>query len=221
MTNSKNKSGDESLVARWSRRKLQSSPDQVDEAFIDEDSRPGIEDDNALKAAKLREQKLAELNALTDEDMPDLDSLDEHSDFSPFMSSNVSEGLRNLALRKLFHSEGFNIRDGLDEYDGDYTSFEKLDPTTITADMRHRMEIEAKKLKEALLNDEETGPDDTDSLSEESLPDHREITVASEETSEQKASGITEQESNTAALSDTAQAITVDTREHEEDDGRE
>ena len=38
----------------------------------------------------------------------------------------VSESLRRLALRKLFHGADFNIRDGLDDYDGDYTSFVKL-----------------------------------------------------------------------------------------------
>jgi len=83
----------------------------------------------------------------TDEDMPDIDTLDEHSDYSGFMSKKVSEALRKMALQKLFHGESYNIRDGLDEYDGDYTSFEKLDPSVITCDMRHLIEVEAEKMR--------------------------------------------------------------------------
>jgi hypothetical protein len=90
--------------------------------------------------------------------MPDVNSLDENSDFSQFMSTSVSEGLRKIALSRLFHGESYNVRDGLDEYDGDYTYFEKLDPNTITADMKHLMEVEAEKLKQleaqALLDEE-------------------------------------------------------------------
>ncbi|MCZ6577896.1 MAG: DUF3306 domain-containing protein, partial [Gammaproteobacteria bacterium] len=72
----------------------------------------------------------------------------EDSNFSQFMSSGVSDKLRNLALRKMFKAPFFNIRDGLDEYDGDYTSFEKLGDI-VTSDMRHQMEIEAQKKLEA------------------------------------------------------------------------
>jgi hypothetical protein len=64
------------------------------------------------------------------------------------MSSGVSDELRNLALRKLFHASVFNIRDGLDEYDEDYTSFEKLGDI-VTSDMKHQIEIQQRKLREA------------------------------------------------------------------------
>ncbi len=58
---------------------------------------------------------------LTDADMPALDSLDEHSDYSGFLSPRVSEVLRRQALRKLFHLPAFNVTDGLNDYDEDYT----------------------------------------------------------------------------------------------------
>jgi len=58
---------------------------------------------------------------LTDADMPALDSLDEHSDYSGFLSPRVSEVLRRQALRKLFHLSAFNVTDGLNDYDEDYT----------------------------------------------------------------------------------------------------
>ncbi|MFT5607466.1 MAG: hypothetical protein ACI9PZ_001268, partial [Parvicella sp.] len=100
-----------------------------------------------------REQKLEQLNQLTDADMPEIESLDEEADFSNFMSKGVSEALRKRALKKLFHGASYNLRDGLDEYDDDYTFFEKLDPNTITSDMKHMIEVEAKK--ERLLLEEQ------------------------------------------------------------------
>ena len=77
---------------------------------------------------------------LTDADMPPLESLGEDDDYSGFMSTGVSEELRNLALRKLFRSAKFNVVDGLNDYDDDFTNFEPLGDI-ITSDMRHQMEV--------------------------------------------------------------------------------
>ena len=85
---------------------------------------------------------------LTDADMPAVDTLDEHSDYSVFFSPKVSEELRRLALRKLFHSPSYNITDGLDDYAGDYTQFAGLGDV-ITQDMRHIAETEARRALEA------------------------------------------------------------------------
>ncbi|MEE9326287.1 MAG: DUF3306 domain-containing protein [Cocleimonas sp.] len=150
---SRTSSQHESFASRWSKRKIESET-----KFLDEDMGE-VSDQIILSEDEIAEQKLAKLNALTDEDMPDLETLGEDSDYSGFMSSNVSETLRKLALQTLFHGKSYNIRDGLDEYDGDYTSFEKLDPSVITADMRHLMEVEAEKLlakeKEPELEEEQ------------------------------------------------------------------
>lgn len=83
--------------------------------------------------------------ALTDEDMPPVESLTETSDFSGFLSPEVSEELRRVALRKLFNTALFSQRDGLDDYDDDFTSFAKLGDI-VTADMRHQMEMAKEKL---------------------------------------------------------------------------
>jgi len=58
--------------------------------------------------------------------MPPVETLDDNSDYSGFLSPGVSEELRKLALRKLFHSPLINVRDGLDDYDDDYRNFETL-----------------------------------------------------------------------------------------------
>ncbi len=65
--------------------------------------------------------------------------MNESSDYSGFLSPEVSDELRRLALRKLFHLPEFNIKDGLDDYDEDFRSFEVL-KDVITADMRFEME---------------------------------------------------------------------------------
>jgi hypothetical protein len=60
-------------------------------------------------------------------------------------------------LRKLFHSPKFNVRDGLDDYDLDFTNPEPLGDI-ITAEMRHRMQVELERL--ARLDEENDEPDE-------------------------------------------------------------
>lgn len=91
-----------------------------------------------------REEAVDEQLQPGDEDMPPLESLDEHADYSGFLSPRVSEALRRLALRKLFHSAPYNICDGLDDYAEDFTAFEKLGDV-MTAELRHRPEQEARR----------------------------------------------------------------------------
>ena len=90
----------------------------------------------------------AEDSVLTDVDMPAMDTLDENSDYSGFLSPGVSDKLRKMALRKLFSSAGFNIRDGLDDYDDDFTQFTPLGDI-VTADMKHRAEVAERRRQEA------------------------------------------------------------------------
>ena len=86
---------------------------------------------------------------LTDADMPPVDTLTFDSDYSGFLSPKVSEHLRRAALRKLFHSAALNVTDGLDDYAEDFTTFKPLGDL-ITTDMRHRIEVEARRRAEQL-----------------------------------------------------------------------
>ncbi|UCB55220.1 MAG: DUF3306 domain-containing protein [Thiotrichales bacterium] len=131
------------FISRWSRLKHEAG--QTPEETGD---RQGISSDAADSPDRNHQDQV-----LTDADMPDIDSLTFDSVFSDFMSPGVSEKLRKQALRKLFHSEVFNLRDGLDEYDGDYTQFEKLGDI-VTSDMHHQVEMEARRRAEQLLQDE-------------------------------------------------------------------
>ena len=138
----------EGPLSRWSRRKLEAREQLRTDNNLQPDKQPvGLSD--AAAEGKIVEPDAIEEPVLTDEDMPPVESLTEDSDFSQFMSPGVSDKLRNLALRKMFHAPSFNIRDGLDEYDEDYTFFEPLGDI-VTCDMKHQMEmLEKKKQEEA------------------------------------------------------------------------
>jgi hypothetical protein len=86
--------------------------------------------------------------------MPPLESLDETSDYTGFLSEKVSETLRRQALRKLFHSELFNVCDGLDDCADDFTSFAPLGDI-VTSDMRHQLALAEERLKAALAPEPE------------------------------------------------------------------
>ena len=59
--------------------------------------------------------------------LPDLDSLDDASDFSVFLEEGVPDVIRRKALRKLWRIDPVLAHlDGLDDYDDDYTVAEAL-----------------------------------------------------------------------------------------------
>ena len=137
----------ENLLSRWSRRKQQAregtepaNPERMDTQQNLSEREP---EGSLSSSAQLEAQTESEV-VLTDEDMPPIESLNENSDFSGFMSRGVSDELRNLALRKMYSAASFNVLDGLDDYADDYTSFEKLGDI-VTSDMKHRIEMEASR----------------------------------------------------------------------------
>lgn len=157
----------EGFLTRWSRRKARSlrgeelpepeeaGADEEDAAQADAtaDATPAEAEEAA--AAPETETDRAEPDALPE--LPSLDSLGADSDYSAFMRKDVPSDLRQQALRKLFHSPKFNIRDGLDDYDWDMSSPEPLGDI-ITAEMRYRVERELKRLA-GLDADEQTRED--------------------------------------------------------------
>jgi len=118
------------FISRWSRRKRD----------------PGKEDEPAVEtaeAAELAGQEVAvpapsgdpedpgEDDGAGDPEvvakLPDIESLDETSDFAPFMAKGVPEVLRRRALRKLWRLNPlFANLDGLNDYDEDFTDAANL-----------------------------------------------------------------------------------------------
>lgn len=143
---------EDGLLTRWQKRKqnvLKEKQDLLEQDELSEVSPP----EEAVK--------------LSDTDMPPLETLNADSDYKGFMSPDVSEALRKLALRKLFHGANLNLCDGLDVYDGDYTSFTKLG-NVITADIAHHLEraakakLESSQEAETVENSESLAKDDGD-----------------------------------------------------------
>jgi len=140
----------EDFLSRWSQRKamaregmeLPDDPEVAEVAEVAEvpepppaetaDSSPLASDASADDAAEPVE-------------LPPLESLDENSDYSAFLGKDVAPDLRQKALRKLFQSPKFNVRDGLDDYDLDFSKPEPLGDI-VTAEMRYRIKAELERL---------------------------------------------------------------------------
>jgi flagellar biosynthesis component FlhA len=110
--------------------------------------------DEHTKLDQQQEISTESINSLTDADMPDIDTLNEESDYSMFMSSKVSEILKKKALRKLFLSPSINILDGLNDYDENYTTFELLGDI-IPHELKQQIEREKKKAEEEILEEKQ------------------------------------------------------------------
>ena len=52
--------------------------------------------------------------------LPDVATMEFGDDFAQFLHAEVEEGVKRLALKKLFHSPVFKVMDGLDTYIDDY-----------------------------------------------------------------------------------------------------
>ena len=149
----------EGFLARWSRRKsVVSAREQAAHEEPQPDAHSIADTQSGAVTAAASDEK-------TDADMLPIESLDEKSDYSVFMSPKVSEHLRRAALRKLFHMPAFNITDGLDDYDEDFRKVQLLGDV-ITADMRHQMERKQeearRKLAEAQSGEATAQTEDTD-----------------------------------------------------------
>ena len=113
------------------------------------------------------EAKKPKSEDLTDADMPPVESLDAGADVGAFLSPKVSDALRKRALRAVFRQARFNVRDGLDDYDEDFTAFPPL--AKMTAEMRRLLadkqqaENTAAKTEGESVSDSKT---DSDSVSE-------------------------------------------------------
>lgn len=141
----------EDFLARWSRRKVAEEQGTTQDETAALQQQDGTTDNEPA-------------SELTDADMPPLESLDEDSDFAPFLSTGVSDGLRQQALRILFGQSAFNITDGLNDYDEDFTEFTKLG-NVITHEMKRALQRELAEEKTTTTAADnpvaEAGPDES------------------------------------------------------------
>jgi len=137
---------------------------QVHSAETPVEQAPGQPGDATGNAPASSETKATDdERLLSDEDMPALDTLTSDSDMSPFFNRGVTAAVRRAALRHVFSLPVYNVRDGLNDYDGDYTVFEPLGDT-ITADMkyhaaRHERDRLAREAEEAAEQEQRVNAD--------------------------------------------------------------
>lgn len=152
---------DEGFLERWSRRKStarqgEALPEPAEEtASVADDAGELVTADEETSG----DDPAGQSDAAAVPELPPIESLHEDSDYSVFMASGVSQDVRQQALRKLFQSPKFNVRDGLDDYDLDYSNPEPLG-NIVTAEMRRRMLDGLKRL---------AGVDEDDEIAAESL----------------------------------------------------
>lgn len=168
----------EEFLARWSRRKLD----------VQRDSQEVLVNETAAVTPP-KPPAVEQERELTDADMPPIETLDEDSDFSPFLSPGVSDDLRQQALRKLFAQPAYNMTDGLNDYDEDFTQFTGLGKV-ITHEMKRMLqrELEAETattesadVTAAQAGDTEVPADDVTAAAETGNTDHVETSTKNDD----------------------------------------
>lgn len=114
-------------LARWSALKRgELKPEEAEETTPDVAAEDAVEDPGAVVEAAA-EAGPGEEAILTEEDLPDIDSLEKGSDFTAFLAGNVAHHLHKKALRKLWRTDPVLANlDGLNDYDLDYTLTEAM-----------------------------------------------------------------------------------------------
>ena len=176
----------DSLLHRWSKQKSQTES-QSEPEVADQEQASEMQDTTDAVLAEPTSEAPTETVEPDDKEpveLPPIESLDEDSDYSLFMSPEVDEGLRKLALRKLFKSPMFNVVDGLNDYDDDFTTFEALGDI-VTSDMKFHEE--RKKAEQALREEQSVEPaeitedEDAEPVAQDSAPDGDQTEVTEEQ----------------------------------------
>ena len=110
-----------SRFERWSRRKLGEEvldePDRESLAHSSEHVGDAVADEAPQEEAVEPEGAVP---GSLDHTLPDPDDLPAGSDFTAYLKEGVSGQLRRRALRRLWTSGNYGVRDGLDDYDENY-----------------------------------------------------------------------------------------------------
>ncbi|MEZ8123769.1 DUF3306 domain-containing protein [Vibrio splendidus] len=124
------------FFSRWSQRKLDESTDEPLEVeqtleateLTSSDSSSEVSLEMEAAAPQSLESDALETNEevhASDVQDPAPEATEDLS-VAQLLVSEASESVKKAALRKLFLSEEFNVRDGLDDYDDDYSNLKSL-----------------------------------------------------------------------------------------------
>ena len=119
-----------SFFSRWSQRKLEggnaTDVETEESVNVTSDVQPSeFTSVNDLDPSVHSEQTTADVSSETlDDSVENVEG--ESPSVAQLLVSEASESVKKAALRKLFLSEEFNVRDGLDDYDDDYSNLKSL-----------------------------------------------------------------------------------------------
>lgn len=133
---------EQGFLSRWSRRKL------------DQDS---AEEEQSLTPATEEPVETVEASG----QITDTDSEQEKP---IWQRDDVDEETRKSALRALFRKPEFNVRDGLNEYDDDFTKFASLG-NVVTHEMKRMLKLAEEKTRPSQMP-ENSAPKQTDKQSD-------------------------------------------------------
>ncbi|NOI72207.1 DUF3306 domain-containing protein [Vibrio owensii] len=119
-----------SFFSRWSKRKLEeATTEPTDAKVVDSVESTEPETAQAHEELSTEAQALATEAAATETESQQTSSETtepEEMSVAQLLVSEASESVKKAALRKMFLSEEFNVRDGLDDYDDDYSNLKSL-----------------------------------------------------------------------------------------------
>jgi len=119
-----------SFISRWSKRKLDEKAHEVlntDTLPVTEEPTPVLVDEQTHPVTDAADVEQSE-PSLQEPDAQATSTLEQPEEMSiaNLLTSDVEQSIKKAALRKLFLSEEFNVRDGLDDYDEDYSNLKTL-----------------------------------------------------------------------------------------------
>ncbi|UXZ54396.1 DUF3306 domain-containing protein [Halomonas sp. 7T] len=170
-----------SRLERWSRKKrgeegdeqpLESganAPLQEPYSVTAAEEEPGASSEQPISQSSGAEE--APAPGSVDHTLPDPDTLPPGSDFSAFMAAGVSAALRRRALKRLWATGNYNVRDGLDDYDADYR--QQLKP--MASELAGKLRRWADKAEKSVASDESV---DEEAHTQASQTDSEEHSVA-------------------------------------------
>ncbi|UJF18151.1 DUF3306 domain-containing protein [Vibrio sp. SS-MA-C1-2] len=123
-----------------------------------------------------------------------IENIDESSNVSDFLVAGVSQALKKAALRKVFHQSAYNFRDGLNEYDDDYTTLKKL-PADVSERLKNMLKAQTDENErsnnlateviddesELIVNDSESSIMNENNNEDTSVEEHSDVVAQSEE----------------------------------------
>jgi hypothetical protein len=158
----------DSRLSRWSKKKL--AHQNSNEAVVAEELADATD---VLPADVLPADELAaeEVEAIddslsTEQHLQKIADSDSHQQLSGYLRTNCDNELKQAAMKKLFRASCFQLRDGLDDYDEDFSAMTKISPDFVA-----QMKSWVMNKSEELLSD--AAPDQRQDIADGGAEDNK------------------------------------------------